>query len=135
MRYIHLIVFSILLLFSVSTMAQNVSVYQDARVDSLISLHKKINSLDSLVTGYRVQIFFESGNYSKDLAMKTAEEFTGNYPEVPYYLSFSEPYYRIRVGDFRTIIEAKGFLKNIIKDYPAAFEVKDRIYFPSLTKL
>lgn len=135
MRTIQLISFSLLFVFSISTMAQDLSLYQDTKVDSLILLHKRINDLDSLVAGYRVQIFFESGNYSKDLAIEIAEKFAQGYPQVPYYLSFSEPYYRIRVGDFRTIIEAKGFLKDIIKDYPAAFEVKDRIYFPSLPEL
>ena len=130
-------VFSLLFVFLVFMMssfvdAQNSFVIQDSRVDSLVLLQKKINSIDSLVPGYRVQIFFESGNYSKNLAMQTAEEFQESYPNIRYYLSFSEPYYRIRVGDFRTLIEAKGFLMSIISKYPAAFEVKDRIYFPPL---
>jgi len=112
--------------------AQQESIIQDSRVDSLILLHQKINSQDSLVPGYRIQIFFESGNYSKDKALETAEAFAENYPNTRYYLSFDEPYYRIRVGDFRTLIEAKGFLKKIIYTYPSAFEVKDRIYFPAL---
>jgi len=112
--------------------AQNSFIIQDQRVDSLINLHKQINSMDSLVPGYRVQIFFESGNFSKDQAIKTAEDFKESYPNIRYYLSFSEPYYRIRVGDFRTLIEAKGFLMSIISKYPAAFEVEDRIYFPPL---
>lgn len=125
-------IFSILFLGPFVLFAQDQFLHQDSKLDSLIVLHKRINSLDSLVPGYRVQIFFESGNYSKDLALETAEMFQENHPEIRYYLSFSEPYYRIRVGDFRTIIEAKGFLKEIIKDYPAAFEVKDKIYNPTL---
>lgn len=124
--------FSIFFLSSFALFAQEHFVHQDSKLDSLVILHKRINSLDSLVPGYRVQIFFESGNYSKNLAMETAVEFQENYPEIRYYLSFNEPYYRIRVGDFRTIIEAKGFLKEIIGDYPAAFEVKDKIYNPPL---
>ena len=121
-----------MMMLSVFVHAQNSYIVQDSRVDSLVLLHKKINQLDSLVPGYRVQIFFESGNFSKDSAMKTAEDFHESFPNVRYYLSFSEPYYRIRVGDFRTLIEAKGFLMSIISKYPSAFEVKDRIYFPPL---
>jgi hypothetical protein len=102
----------------------------DSRLDSLLTLHKKINQIDTLVPGYRVQIFFESGNYSKDKALETAEVFAENFPNIRYYLSFKEPYYRLRVGDFRTLIEAKGFLNQIIQIYPSAFEVKDNIYFP-----
>ena len=117
---------------SIFVQAQNSYIIQDSGVDSLIMLHKQINCTDSLVPGYRVQIFFESGNYSKNLAMQTAENFQESFPDIRYYLSFSEPYYRIRVGDFRTLIEAKGFLMSIISQYPAAFEVKDRIYFPPL---
>jgi len=127
--------FLVILLFTVSTQlySQESVIKQDRLVDSLIVLHKKINTKDSLVAGYRIQIFFESGNYSKDLALKTAEGFQENYPDVRHYLSFNEPYYRIRVGDFRTLIEAKGFLKRIIGDYPSAFEVKDRIYYPLMS--
>lgn len=112
--------------------AQQKNIYQDSRIDSLLLLHQMINSQDSSVPGYRIQIFFESGNYSKDKALETAEEFAEEFPDLGYYLSFDEPYYRIRVGDFRTLIEAKGFLKKIIYTYPSAFEVKDRIYFPAL---
>jgi hypothetical protein len=126
----HLLII-ILFAFSLSLYAQQDFLKQDARVDSLILLHKKINKMDSLVPGYRVQIFFESGNYSKDKALETADQFSEMYPETRYYLSFDEPYYRIRVGDFRTLIEAKGFLNKIISTYPSAFEVKDRIYFPT----
>jgi hypothetical protein len=130
MKYFILII-SVLFIYS-GAISQEISLKQDPRVDSLLVLHKKINSIDSLVPGYRVQIFFESGNYSKDLALKTAEAFSEQYPNTRYYLSFDEPYYRIRVGDFRTLIEAKGFLNKIINTYPSAFEVKDLIYFPLL---
>lgn len=123
-----------ILVFSTNIYAQDSFVNRDSRVDSLILYHQEINKLDSLIPGYRVQIFFESGNYSKDLAITTAENFSEKYPNVRYYLSFSEPYYRIRVGDFRTFIEAKGFLAKIISEYPSAFEVKDMIYFPILSE-
>ena len=127
-----MIVFSLVVL-STNLKSQTYFLEQDTRVNSLLNLHKEINSQDSLVSGYRVQIFFESGNFSKDSAVKTAEEFNMSFPEIRYYLSFSEPYYRIRVGDFRTLIEAKGFLAELIHIYPSAFEVKEMVYFPPLS--
>jgi len=126
-----MIVFSLVVL-STNLKSQTYFLEQDIRVNSLLNLHKEINSQDSLVSGYRVQIFFESGNFSKDSAVKTAEEFNESFPEIRYYLSFNEPYYRIRVGDFRTLIEATGFLAKLIHTYPSAFEVKDMVYFPPL---
>lgn len=123
-----------ILILSNNSLAQDSFIKQDSRIDSLILFHQLINKTDSLIPGYRVQIFFESGNFSKDLAITTAERFSEKHPNIRYYLSFSEPYYRIRVGDFRTLIEAKGFLRKIISEYPSAFEVKDMIYFPLLSE-
>ncbi|OYT17673.1 MAG: hypothetical protein B7C24_01355 [Bacteroidetes bacterium 4572_77] len=113
---------------------QNEPLNQTSNIDDLLALHKSICKTDSLISGYRVQIFFESGNYSKDKALQTAEEFQESFPNTPYYLSFNEPYYRIRVGDYRTLIEAKGFLSKVLRQYPSAFEVKDLVYFPALPK-
>lgn len=121
-----------LVVLSSNLYAQKYFIEQDPLVDSLVSMHREITSIDSLVSGYRIQIFFESGNFSKDLAIETAQEFAESYPSVRYYLSFSEPYYRIRVGDFRSLIEAKGFLRKLIGKYPSAFEVKEMVYFPPL---
>ena len=115
-----------------SVVGQGVSIKRNSAVDSLVSLHKQINSIDSLVPGFRVQIFFESGNFSKKQAMETTEGFVVSYPLLSHYLSFNEPYYRIRVGDFRTMIEAKGFLMSILSEYPSAFVVEEMIHYPPL---
>ena len=95
--------------------------------NALIELHKQINLLDSSIPGFRIQIFFESGNYSKSLALEVKQEFETKYLNQKAYVSFNEPYYRVRVGDFHSKIEAIGFLKKIIRKYPNAFEVEDRI--------
>lgn len=100
---------------------------QEQKLDSLIMLDKKLNALNSSIPGYRLNIYFEAGNYSKAKAIEVKNTFDLNYPEYKAYISFSEPYYRVRVGDFRTKIEAVGFLKKILKTFPNAFEVKDMI--------
>jgi len=111
---------------------------QDARIDSLLRFHVRLN--DERLTnpdnygieGYRVQIFFESGNYSGARAREVKEVFELDYPDIPAYITWQSPNYRVRVGDFRTRMDAQRFLQQIIRDYPNAWVIKDEIKFPSL---
>ncbi len=112
--------------------SSDVFVEQDSRVDTLLAIHKIINSVDTLMAGYRVQIFFAGGNFSKDKAQQELDEFVLEYEGYKAYLSFKAPYYRVRVGDFRTVLEATAFLKRIEQAYPSAFIVEDKICFPSI---
>jgi len=102
---------------------------QEQRFEALIELHKQLNKMNNRIPGYRVQIYFEAGNYSKAKAIEVKNAFDLAYPGYVAYISFDEPYYRVKVGDFRTKIEAVGFLKKVLKTYPNAFEVKDMISF------
>jgi hypothetical protein len=106
-----------------------VTVYQDERMTAITERYKDVNRRDPSFDGYRIQIFFDSGNNSKNRATEALSAFQEKYPDVKAYLSFKQPYYRIRVGNFRTKSEAIGFQKKIQGDYPNAFTVKDRILF------
>ena len=107
-------------------------VYQDPRVDTLLSRYVQINELHPVIEGWRIEIFFEAGNYSKKQAMEAKADFVKKYTEVPSYLIFQQPYYKVRVGDFRTKMEAERFLHQIEFEYPQAFVVMDEINFPRL---
>lgn len=108
----------------------NVEVIQDKRVDVLVSKHKQLNENIRTIPGYRVQIFFESGSKSSQKAMQVKEQFTARFPGQESYVIFQEPYYKVRVGNFRSKMEAQGFKQKIILDYPGAFVVKDDILPP-----
>lgn len=114
------------------TVSGHVRVIQDARVDTLMKKYVEYNKIDPRINGWRVEIFFEAGNYSKKQAMEARAGFVEKYPDIPSYLLFQQPYYKVRVGDFRTKIEAEKLLKEIEKDYPNAFVVTDEINFPRL---
>ena len=104
-----------------------VKVIQDERITQLAEQYRKMSLNNPEFDGYRVQVFFESGSNSKNAATNVQNGFETLYPEVKSYLSYNEPYYRVRVGDFRTLIEAVGFQKKIVADYPNSFPVKDKI--------
>jgi len=109
-----------------------VKIIQDPRVDTLLVKHQYINQINPGIEGYRIQIFFESGNFSKRLALEAKSAFVEKYSDVPSYVLFHEPYYKVRIGDYRTRMEAEKFLKEIERDYPNAFVVSDEINFPAL---
>ncbi len=110
----------------------DVKIIQDSRIDSIVKMHIAYNQSQDGIMGYRVQIFFDAGNNSLDRAEAAAFEYQTLYPGDTAYISFTEPYYKVRVGDFRTRIEAEGFMHKILGDYPNAFVIKDRIRFPEL---
>lgn len=126
--------FLIIFFIVTSAFAQSgrVEVISDPRIDQLVEKHIYLNQHLSTLDGWRVQIFFDSGANSKRRASDALNRFTALYPETQAYLSFKEPYYRVRVGDFRTRLEAEGFMKAIAADYPNAFAAADMINPPPL---
>jgi hypothetical protein len=98
----------------------------------LLVLHKKLNEKNPHIEGWRINILFESGNNSKKMAIETKAKFVQNHVNIPCYVVFQEPYYKVRVGDYRTKMEAEKLLKEIMAEYPNSFVIEDHINFPAL---
>ncbi|MFA5419169.1 MAG: SPOR domain-containing protein [Bacteroidales bacterium] len=109
-----------------------VEIFRDNRVDSTIKMHIRYNSVQHTFDGYRIQIFFDAGNNSLNGAQAAAANFQMLFPGDTAYISFNEPYYKVRVGDFRTRLEAESYLQQILPDFPNAFIIKDKILFPKM---
>jgi len=110
----------------------NVQIITDPRIERLAGEYSEIAGQIHSVDGFRIQIFFDSGNFSKRNASQAREEFIRRFPGVEAYITFREPYYRVRVGDFRTKLEADGFRKKLLRHYPHAFTVNDQINPPAV---
>lgn len=101
-------------------------VNQSAEIDNIIEKYKNAQAQNKTTLGYRVQIYSESGANSKNSAVNIINNFQKKY-SVKSYLSYKQPYYRVRVGDCSNMIEASK-LKNLIeKDYPNSFIIKDEV--------
>lgn len=127
-----LLFFVVICLLSISCAAQNgfLILNQDTRIDTLLMKQRQIHANDSTIDGYRVQIFMELGNDALHHADSVMEVFKKKYPDVPIYLLFGQPYYRLRVGDFRTRLEAENMYQRLKKKYKNAFVTADRIELP-----
>ncbi len=112
----------------------HLEIIQDSRVNLLLEKHITLNRTHQALEGYRIQIFFDAGNYSRSNAYRVRDEFLSKSPDstIAVYVSFKEPYYRVRAGDFRTRLEAEGFLKLIKADFPNAFPIRDQINLPKI---
>lgn len=104
---------------------------QDSRIDRLMQKQREVYAANSTMSGFRVQIFMEIGNEAVDHANVVKKEFEEQYPELPIYLSYEQPYYRLRVGDFRNRVEAEKYLRILKPQYGVAFVTADIINPPA----
>ena len=137
MKKTYFILLAIVFAISVKTFAQNtgkLDVVQDEKINELLSKHLKINEVVNTIPGFRINVFFQSGNNSKTGAMQCKAAFTEKYPDIEAYVVYEEPNFKVKIGDFRTRMEARGFVQQIKMDFPDAFVIKDQINFPKITE-
>lgn len=98
----------------------------DVAVTQMVEKHVELNNKVKTIPGYRVQIASFSGTSSKANAFELRDKFMADYPEVQAYIVFDEPNFKVKVGDFRTRLEAYAFLQQI-KEFYKGYVTKDSI--------
>ena len=102
---------------------------QDSLVQVLVKRHTTLGLARQSMPGYRVQIHFGS---QRTEANEIRTEFLKSYPDIGAYIIYQQPNFKIRVGDFRTRLEAMKLLKELQMQYSTAFIVRDDVKLPSL---
>jgi len=110
-----------------------VVVHQDDRIKGLQDFVRSgEESLEGvLIDGYRVMIYFDQDK-SKSESEKL--KFMNRYNEHKTYIDYLAPNYRVRVGNFRTKLEAEKLKQEILGDFPTCVVVSDKIQLPELRK-
>ena len=129
-KYLVLILLSTLAIGGFAQKKGSLRVNQDNRVERLMRRQRDVYSVSKTMPGYRIQIFMEIGNDAINHAQSVKYSFTRAFPEIPVYLSYEQPYYRLRVGDFRSRIEAEKYLRLIKPKFSLAFVTTDVINPP-----
>jgi len=113
-------------------MPSNVSVNQDQSVKgAYLSILEK-NQEGAQFTGFRIKIFQSSAQSARTESENAVVRFRDMFPDIPAYRSFSSPYFKVSVGDFRTRVEAEKLLRQIRQNFPTATVVKEKMKYPSL---
>ena len=121
-----------MLLFFVSASAQSrgkVEVIKDPRIDTLAARRAELNRTlgTETVSGFRVQIF--TGSNRKD-AYNAQEKFQQEFPDIRTYVIYSDPNFKVRVGDFRTKPEAEKLESDLKKWFDGMFIIQDKVNPP-----
>ncbi|MGB4776605.1 MAG: SPOR domain-containing protein [Daejeonella sp.] len=121
------------LFFCIPAFAQKsgtVEVIKDPQIDSLIAkrarLNKPVGKSPATIStaGFRIQLF--SGS-DRNKAFAEQTRFKSLYPKINSYISYTEPNYKLRVGDFRTRLEAEKVMNELKKDYPTSFLFSEKV--------
>lgn len=104
-----------------------VEIKGDVAVSQLVQKHIELNERVRTIPGYRIQIASLSGTASKSRAFEMKDRIRASYPGVEAYVVFDEPNFKVKVGDFRTRLEAYVFLQRIRTEYPGTV-IRDNIY-------
>lgn len=116
------------LFFSRQSWAQDTSgvvVRKDPRIDQLVHKQIAINEETTRearrnVPGFRIQVInTRDRNQAYEAKTKVYEQF----PDWQPYLLYQAPYYKLRVGDFKTEEEAQAALQQLSKIFPSGLYV------------
>lgn len=105
-------------------------------LNELLKLHIRANREHKTVSGYRIQIF--SGNsydYSIEQLQQIKSDFEKEFPDIPVYLNYFDPDFKIRAGNFRNRLDCIPLLKRIRRKHPSSYPVKTEIPIGDLIKI
>lgn len=84
------------------------------------------------MAGFRVQVFSDNNSRTaKNEARSKQRKISSRFPQYQTYVMYTSPYWRLKVGDFRTQQEANAAADELRKAFPAYSKeirvVRDRI--------
>lgn len=109
-----------------------IRIVQDARITAKLSRNvpaaKQVGATMTIngtpssyitMSGYRIQVFSDNNQRkSKDEANRKASLIRGVDTEIGTYVTYTSPFWRLRVGDFRTFEEANAKLRDLKIAFP-----------------
>lgn len=120
----------LLLTCCVVGVAQNAVRYDvEPTLEAIQSDYVKVWGELKEISGYRIQLGAFTGSNSKTAAEGERHTFLNHFPDIPAYISYAEPYFRLRVGDFYSRLEAYKRLLEIQTMYPNAYIVIEKVIY------
>ncbi|MFV0392607.1 MAG: SPOR domain-containing protein [Paludibacteraceae bacterium] len=99
-----------------------IKVKQDSKLDRLINdyISKEKEPIGPYSgAGYRVQVFSSNAQRTaKDESLRIERQLRSAFPGYGVYRTYSSPFWKVRIGDFRTHDDAQNFRNELTKTFP-----------------
>ena len=99
--------------------------YDNGLESTISSYYEQIKELKP--KGFRVQLCSESGNNARTVANSIKSQFLKEFSNENAYLIWESPNFKVRVGDFKTRLDATLFWMQLQPFFPQAYVVIDEI--------
>ncbi|MCC8112961.1 MAG: SPOR domain-containing protein [Bacteroidales bacterium] len=97
-------------------------IYQPQALDAIVSRDSAEDpdeeSATAKLTGYRVQVFSDNNMRTAKANAEHRKRLIEQQTEYRAYMTFDSPYWRVRVGDFRTQSEADAAMRELKAMFP-----------------
>ena len=119
-----------------------VKIYQDAAIRNRVGTRLRSEHIEKeneqaflKLPGFRAQVF--SGNNqrkSKEEALQKEKMIKEMFPDIPTYVTYTAPFWKLRIGDFRSREEAYSLMRELKEAFPSfakeMYIVKDEVKIP-----
>ncbi len=121
----------VFLMFSVTAFSQpdNINIIRDARVDELVDRYKEVHSKSASIQGYRIQVL---AGTNRNKIYDAKSQFYTYFSGIKQYVVYQAPNFKLRVGNYRTRLEAYKDLQKILTRFNGAFIIRDEIKLSEL---
>lgn len=108
-----------------------VTIEKDPRIDQLVKNQSQIipPATSPQISGYRIQLSFDQ---SKSVIDEQRARFVAMFPKVDTYVEYNAPNYFLKVGDFRSQLEAENIKAQVQAQFPLSFVIKEKINLPRI---
>lgn len=111
-----------------------VKIIADGRLQTILERHIEYNEMSRSIQGYRVKVNSFTGGNAKSKAFALKDDLQEKYPSVRAYVTFDEPDFIVKAGDFLTKLDAYALFSKLKPLCPAAQIIRDWINNPVLSE-
>ena len=119
-----LILVTVLMLTNISNIISQVILNESSSIQSLMDSYKSVKQETDLVKGWRIQIITTDDRRKME---KARNKFSYLYPGMKSTWVHESPYYKVKVGAYKTKMELQGLLSKLKREFRGVIPIVDKI--------